>query len=104
MRNRRPTGRSNQRRRTRKDLLAAAARLLKRGGTPAMDEIAEEAAVSRATAYRYFSSVEALLVEAPLDSEVPDPADLFSGDPSVDPASRADKAEAAPKRRKKAAG
>ena len=49
MRNRRPTGRSNQRRRTRKDLLAAAARLLKRGGTPAMDEIAEEAAVSRAT-------------------------------------------------------
>ncbi|RYF89895.1 MAG: TetR/AcrR family transcriptional regulator, partial [Caulobacteraceae bacterium] len=49
-------GRSNQRRRTRKDLLEAAARLMKRGAKPSLEEIAEEAMVSRATAYRYFTN------------------------------------------------
>ncbi len=43
-------GRDNQRRRTRKDLLAAAARLLKQGKAPDMDDVAREAMVSRATA------------------------------------------------------
>lgn len=89
------SGRANQRRRTRKDLLAAAARLLKDGRVPTMDEVAEEAMVSRATAYRYFPTIEALLVEAPLDGAVPDPADLFRGDTSTDPIARLDKAEAA---------
>jgi len=60
------TGRPNQRRRTRKDLLLAASRLLKQGRKPSLEEIAEEAIVSRATAYRYFPSVEALHREAPL--------------------------------------
>jgi AcrR family transcriptional regulator len=89
------SGRENQRRRTRKDLLAAAARLLKEGRTPDMDSVAEEAMVSRATAYRYFPSIEALLVEAPLDGRIPEPADVFAGDESTDPAARVDKAEAA---------
>src|SRR5687767_10423683 len=88
-------GRANQRRRTRKDLLAAAARLLKEGHSPGMDEVAEAAMVSRATAYRYFPSIEALLVEAPVDGAVPDPAALFAGDDSTDPADRVDRAEAA---------
>jgi len=88
-------GRSNQRRRTRKDLLGAAARLLKQGRTPDMAEVAAEAMVSRATAYRYFPSIEALLVEAPLDSVVPDARSLFEDDDSDDPAERADRAEAA---------
>jgi AcrR family transcriptional regulator len=88
-------GRPNQRRRTRKDLLQAAARLLKAGHKPTLEEVAAEALVSRATAYRYFPSVEALLVEAPLDGEVPDPADLFRDDPSTDPAERVDRAEKA---------
>ena len=57
----------NQRRRTRKDLLQAAARLMKQGRKPNLEDIAAEALVSRATAYRYFPSVEALLVEASLD-------------------------------------
>lgn len=87
-------GRPNQRHRTRKDLLAAAGRLLKAGRTPDMDDVAREAMVSRATAYRYFASVEALLVEAPLDGETPGPA-LFDGDSSTDPAARIDRAEAA---------
>ncbi|MCC6677526.1 MAG: TetR/AcrR family transcriptional regulator [Phycisphaerales bacterium] len=87
-------GRINQRRRTRKDILAAAARLLRMGRSPGMDDVAAEAGVSRATVYRYFPSVEALLVEAPLDGAVPGPAEVFGGDPSTDPVDRADRAEA----------
>ncbi len=81
-------GRPNQRRRTRKDLLQAAARLMRQGRTPSLEEIADEALVSRATAYRYFSGVEALLVEASLDVAVPGPEQLFAGDRSVDPVAR----------------
>jgi AcrR family transcriptional regulator len=79
-------GRPNQRSRTRKDLLDAASRLMKQGRRPTLEEIAEEALVSRATAYRYFPSVDALLVEAPLDGATPDPGDLFrdSSDDAVD--------------------
>lgn len=88
-------GRRNQRHRTRKDLLAAAARLLKAGQSPDMDAVAAEAMVSRATAYRYFPSIEDLLVEAPLDGVVPDPEELFAKDASADPITRIDKAEAA---------
>jgi AcrR family transcriptional regulator len=87
--------RSNQRHRTRKDLLAAAGRLLKQGRTPDMDDVAREAMVSRATAYRYFPSIESLLVEAPVDGEVPAPDAVFAGDASTDPVARVDRAEAA---------
>lgn len=88
-------GRANQQLRTRKDLLGAAARLLQQGRTPTMDEVAEEALVSRATAYRYFPTLESLLVEAPLDGATPDPETLFAADTSTDPAERVDRAEAA---------
>jgi AcrR family transcriptional regulator len=71
------SGRANQRRRTRKDLLQAAARLMKQGRNPSLEQIADEAMVSRATAYRYFPGVEALLVEASLDIAVPDSEELF---------------------------
>jgi len=90
-----PPGRANQRHRTRKDLLVAAARLLKEGHNPTMDEVAEAAMVSRATAYRYFPTLEALLVEAPLDGTVPTPEELFNDEPSADPEERLDQAEAA---------
>jgi AcrR family transcriptional regulator len=59
-----------------------------------MDEVAEEALVSRATAYRYFRNVNALLLEAPIDAAVGDPSDIFAGDTSEDPEIRIDKAEA----------
>ncbi|MBX3377346.1 MAG: TetR/AcrR family transcriptional regulator [Phycisphaeraceae bacterium] len=88
-------GRDNQRRRTRKDLLAAAAKLMKSGRTPDMDEVAAEAMVSRATAYRYFPTIEALLFEAMVDEAVPDGAALFAEDRSTDVVSRVDRAEAA---------
>jgi len=86
-------GRSNQRRRTRKDLLEAAARLTAKGGKPTLEEVAEEAMVSRATAYRYFPGIEALLLEAALDVAVPDPAALFAGDGSDDPVARLERVD-----------
>ena len=58
-------------------------------------EVAEEALISRATAYRYFPSREALLSEAPIDGRVPTPEELFSDDRVTDPVERLDKAEAA---------
>ena len=90
----RATPRTNQHLRTRKDLLTAAGRLLKEGRQPTMDEVAEAALVSRATAYRYFPTLEALLVEAPLDGAMPDPEGLFAADKSADPGERLDRAEA----------
>jgi len=89
------SGRVNQQRRTRKDLLAAAAHLLKSGRAPTIEEVAEEAMVSRATAYRYFPSVEALLLEAPIDLAAPDAADFFAGDASQDAEERLERAEGA---------
>jgi AcrR family transcriptional regulator len=87
-------GRPNQKSRTRKDLLRAAARLMKEGKRPTLEEVAEEAMVSRATAYRYFSGIEALLVEAALDVAMPDET-FFAGDGSADAAARLLRADAA---------
>lgn len=84
--------RAKQRLRTRKDLLVAAAALLKTGRTPTMDEIADAALVSRATAYRHFPSLEALLIEAPLQGEAPDPAALFAEETSADAEARVERA------------
>lgn len=88
-------GRPNQRMRTRKDLLQAASRLSKQGRTPTLDEVAEEALVSRATVYRYFPSIEALLVEASVDIAVPEPEELFGNDASTDPLLRLQRVETA---------
>ncbi len=87
------SGRPNQRTRTRKDLLKAASRLMKQGRTPTLEEVAEEALVSRATAYRYFPSVEALLLEASVDVAVPGPEEMFRGETSNDPVARLQKVE-----------
>jgi AcrR family transcriptional regulator len=92
--------RANQRLRTRKDLLLAAGRLLEEGRTPGMDEIAAAAMVSRVPAYRYFPTLEALLLEAllleaPLQGETPEPQTLFAGDNPGDAEERIDRAEAA---------
>jgi AcrR family transcriptional regulator len=88
-------GRPNQRRRTRKDLLQAAARLMKQGRKPNLEDIAAEALVSRATAYRYFPSVEALLVEAALDVAFPAADEVFGKDAPADPVARLLAADAA---------
>lgn len=87
--------RENQRRRTRKDLLQAAARLMKDGRTPTLDEVAEAALVSRATAYRYFPNVESLLIEAPLEVAMPDADVLFRTGSPDDPIARVERVDAA---------
>jgi AcrR family transcriptional regulator len=68
---------------------------MKQGRTPTLEEVAEEAMVSRATAYRYFPSVEVLLVEASVDVAVPEPAELFRDEPSCDPVVRLERVETA---------
>jgi AcrR family transcriptional regulator len=55
------TGRVNQKHRTRNALLQAAADLMRQGLTPSIEEIADAAQVSRATAYRYFPTQEHIL-------------------------------------------
>jgi AcrR family transcriptional regulator len=86
---------SNQELRTRKDLLLAAGRLVKSGRKPTMDEVAAEALVSRATAYRCFRNVDALLAEVPIDEATGDPAAAFAANPDGDVENRIDAAEAA---------
>jgi len=61
-------GRENQKWRTRKEILEAAQRLLGRGKVPTLEEVAAESRISRATIYRYFSNIDSLLLEAPLDA------------------------------------
>lgn len=89
------TQRPNQRLRTRKDLLRAAARLMKQGRKPTIEEVAEEALVSRATAYRYFPTVEALLLEAALDVSVTGPDELFDNPTTLDPVARLEQVDTA---------
>ncbi|QNP40520.1 TetR/AcrR family transcriptional regulator [Lysobacter solisilvae (ex Woo and Kim 2020)] len=88
-----PQGRPNQRRRTRKDLLQAATQLVRQGRKPSLEEIAEAAMVSRATAYRYFPRVDALLLEAALDVAVPEADALFERAPREDAVARVERVD-----------
>lgn len=74
-------GRINQKLRTRKEILQAAERLLARGENPTLEAVAEEAMVSRATVYRYFSNLDMLLAEAPLDLQALDAEKVLAGMP-----------------------
>lgn len=69
--------RDNQRNRTRKDLLEAALRLSAKGDKPTLEQVAAEALVSRATAYRYFRNADDLLLEASLHMAFPDAERIF---------------------------
>lgn len=82
--------RVNQKTRTRLALLEAARQLIELGEDPTLELVAETALVSRATAYRYFSSVEAVLAEASIDGPdlgTPDGV-LSTLDPGADLADR----------------
>src|SRR5579875_145420 len=62
-----PTGgRVAQRRRTRKAIVAAAAKLLRDGDEPSVAAVAAEADVSRRTVYMYFPSLDQLIIDATL--------------------------------------
>jgi AcrR family transcriptional regulator len=71
-------GRTQQKQRTRDQLLAAAWQLMESGDTPRVEDAAEAAGISRTTAYRYFPSQGELLAaafpETATVSLLPDPA------------------------------
>ncbi len=58
-----PKTRDRQTRRTKRALLAAADEIFAEGRVPTVTDVAERADVARATAYRYFPTQEALLLE-----------------------------------------
>ena len=60
-------GRQNQKERTRRAIVAAAANLVAAGSLPTIPEVAQEALVSTATAYRYFPDQLSLLSAAVSD-------------------------------------
>lgn len=82
------TGRTNQKARTRAALVEAARELLARQGTPTVEEAAEAASISRATAYRYFPNQQALLLAAHPEIEA---ESLLGDDAPTDPAERLDR-------------
>ena len=82
------TGRTTQKARTRAALIDAARRLLAAGRTPSVEDAAEAAAVSRATAYRYFPNRRALLVAAHPEVEA---TDLLGQDAPQDARERLDR-------------
>jgi AcrR family transcriptional regulator len=82
------TGRTTQKARTRAALIDAARRLLAAGRTPSVEDAAEAAGVSRATAYRYFSNRRALLVAAHPEVEA---TDLLGEDAPQDARERLDR-------------
>lgn len=81
-------GRNNQKLRTRKHMLDTAAEMLSKGLKPNLDEVAEAALVSRATAYRYFPNIDALLLEASLHVRAPQLDNVFADFKSDDPVAR----------------
>lgn len=69
-------GRTKQKNRTRQALLAAARTLMERGEPVTVPAAAEEAGISKATAYRYFSDADTLTLEAVLDGKVATPEEI----------------------------
>lgn len=82
------TGRKNQKARTRRALVSAARDMVRQGVTPTVEEAAEAASVSRATAYRYFPNQRVLLVAAHPEVDAPS---LLGEDAPTDPEARLDR-------------
>jgi len=83
------TGRANQKQRTRRALIEAAFQLSREGRTPTMPDVAEEALVSPATAYRYFPNMPALMLEVATRESQPRIDDVLAALPE-DPEDRID--------------
>ncbi|AJY46847.1 TetR/AcrR family transcriptional regulator [Martelella endophytica] len=76
--------RINQKKRTRAELLTAARALADEGVALTIPDVADRAGISRATAYRYFSTPDELLQEIALDAvalaiRIPDDPSLDAG-------------------------
>src|SRR5436190_22221929 len=65
-------GRVLQKRRTRQALIDAANRRRARGTVPTIEDVAAEAQVSRATIYRYYTAIDALIADALFQAELPE--------------------------------
>ncbi|MEN8722145.1 MAG: TetR/AcrR family transcriptional regulator [Alphaproteobacteria bacterium] len=73
------SGRIAQKQRTRRKIIDGAIRLMAAGMVPSMEQIAAEAGVSRATAYRYFPNSDFLMAEAALDVGMPLADEVLAG-------------------------
>src|SRR5215469_8144598 len=80
-------GRAAQKLRTRQALMDTAVELVKAGRRPSVSAVADQAGVSRATAYRYFPSRELMLSEAMIRAAAGTAADTQSsaGTTTADP-------------------
>ena len=81
------SGRIEQKRRTREALVAAAREMVAAGETPTVERVAEVTDISRATAYRYFSNQQLLLVAAHPETGA---TTMLPADPPADAATRLD--------------
>ncbi|PQB03801.1 TetR/AcrR family transcriptional regulator [Aureitalea marina] len=70
-------GRRNQKQKTRQRILSGAQDLLNSKGSFTLEDVAECSGMSRATVYRYFSSAEALSLEAALDLTTNSPEEVL---------------------------
>lgn len=85
--------RHQQKQRTRQALLQAAAELIRQGGRPTLEEVAAQAMVSRATAYRYFPKIEGLYLEASIDVDTPQAEHILAGAPAGNAVARLERVD-----------
>ena len=84
-------GRIIQKLKTRETLISKANELLKKGNLNSIEQAAKEAGISKATAYRYFTKLDALKREASLQLKSEKPGDLFKDLPEDDIKPRLDR-------------
>jgi AcrR family transcriptional regulator len=82
------TGRTRQKARTREALIAAAQVLIEAGMMPTVEQAADAAGISRATAYRYFPNQRSMLVAAQPQIAA---SSLLGEDPPKDVGARLDR-------------
>ena len=82
------SGRTKQKTETRNRLLKQAQTLLSAGNSFSLDDIANESGISRATVYRYYSSIDVLVAEAGLDIKTLQPEHLFNRVSKLDTTNR----------------
>lgn len=70
-------GRTKQKKKTRIRIINAAKKLMSDNSKVSIEEVAEEAQVSRATIYRYFTNIDLLCTEASLDIHFLTPVQLY---------------------------
>jgi AcrR family transcriptional regulator len=75
-------GRIIQKLKTREALVLKANELLRKGNLTSIEQAAREAGISKATAYRYFTKLDALKREASLQLKAEKPEDLFKDLPT----------------------